>query len=404
MYIYQGDACENRCSLVCFCRVFYLNPRSAEPRLSGKVIDPFPAVYYIRCRFFFSTRKNTMIIGMTYDLRSDYLAMGLTDEETAEFDRESTVEAIAGALSSLGHTPVRIGNIYSLVRHLACGERWDMVFNICEGLCGYGRESQVPALLEAYGIPCTFSDPMILAASLHKPTTKRLVESCGVPTPAFAVVDRIDDIGKISLPFPLFAKPAAEGTSKGISDNSVIRSKGELDAVCRDLLLRFNQPVLVETFLSGREFTVGIIGTGELARAVAVMEVTLRSSGVTASVYSCSNKENCEELIDYKLAGDELARRSADVALAAWRGLGCRDAGRVDVRADNDGNPQFIEVNPLAGLHPGHSDLPIMWSLSGKEYVRLIGEIVASVCARPPLMEKRIQDKIHKAVSEKSQA
>ena len=142
-----------------------------------------------------------MKIGMTYDLREDYLTKGFSEEETAEFDRPDTIEAIEGALRSLGYQTDRIGNIQDLTRRLAFGDRWDLVFNIAEGLNGYGREAQVPALLDAYGIPYTFSDPLVLALTLHKGMTKRVIRDSGIPTPDFYVVESVSDVDKIDLPF-----------------------------------------------------------------------------------------------------------------------------------------------------------------------------------------------------------
>jgi len=322
-----------------------------------------------------------MLIGLTYDLRSEYLAMGYGAEETAEFDRDDTISSLEQALAGLGHRTVRIGRLHALMERLCRGERWDLVFNIAEGMHGYGREAAVPALLDAYRIPYTFSDPLVLALSLHKAACKRVVRDLGIRTPPFAVVASPEDIDTVDLAYPLFAKPMAEGTSKGITDHSVISSPGELRAVCLELLAAFRQPVLVERFLPGREFTVGVVGTGTGAEAVGAMEVVMRHRGKRL-IYSYENKERCEELIDYHLATDREGRSACDLALAAWRGLGCRDAGRIDVRFDDTGEPSFIEVNPLAGLHPAHSDLPIMWGLAGRKYPDLIAAIVASASER----------------------
>jgi len=320
-------------------------------------------------------------IGITFDLRSYYLSQGYSEEETAEFDRESTIDAIAGALGELGHTPDRIGAVTQLVPRLAAGERWDLVFNLAEGVYGFGRESQVPALLDAYRIPYTFSDPVVLGISLHKGWAKRVIRDLGLPTPDFAVVASSEDIAAVRLPYPLFAKPIAEGTSKGITAASKLRGPAELEARCRELLEGFRQPVLVERFLPGREFTVGIIGTGEAAQAVGTMDVLLRGEA-EAEVYSYVNKEKCEELVDYRLATDGQALRAQETALAVWRGLGCRDAGRVDLREDERGVPNVLELNPLAGLHPEHSDLPIVCSLAGMSYRELIRRIVDSALLR----------------------
>ncbi len=324
-----------------------------------------------------------MIIGLTYDLRQDYLDAGYSREETAEFDRPDTVEGIENGLQALGHETRRIGNIKSLVKRLAAGERWDMVFNICEGMFGLGREAQVPALLDAYEIPYTFSGPLILALALDKGMTKTVVRSFGVPTPDFAVVARPADIDAVDLPFPLFAKPLAEGTGKGIDARSKIDSKKQLQAVCCALLEKFKQPVLVETYLPGREFTVGIVGSGDEAGSVGVMEVLLNPEA-EANAYSYINKEQYEERVRYALAPEEEAAACVDVALRAWRGLDCLDAGRVDVKMDRDGVVNFIEVNPLAGLNPTHSDLPIICRLQGISFAELIARIMTSVSRRMP--------------------
>jgi len=320
-------------------------------------------------------------IGMTFDLRSYYLSQGYSEVETAEFDRESTIDGIADALSSLGHTPERIGAVTQLVPRLAAGERWELVFNIAEGLHGFGRESQVPAVLDAYRIPYTFSDPVVLGISLHKGWAKRITRDLGLPTPDFAVVESEADIAAVRLAYPLFAKPIAEGTGKGITAASKLAGPTELESRCRELLERYRQPVLVERFLPGREYTVGITGTGAEARAVGTMEVLLRRQA-EAEVYSYANKEKSEELVDYRLVTDAKARAAEETALAIWRGLGCRDGGRVDLREDERGVPNIMELNPLAGLHPEHSDLPIICNLAGIPYRELIRRIVDSALLR----------------------
>lgn len=325
-----------------------------------------------------------MLIGLTYDLRNDYLASGYGEEETAEFDRPETIEAIAAALQELGHRTERIGNGRQLLKLLACGRRWDLVFNIAEGLHGISREAQVPTLLDLYEIPYTFSDPLVLCLALHKGLTKVVVRAAGVPTPDFVIVERPEDIWQVSLPFPLFVKPVAEGTSKGISAASKVIHRRSLGTICRKLLRRFHQPVLVERFLSGREFTVGITGTGRAAEVLGTMEILLLPQA-EAEVYSYHNKENYKDLVRYRRVCPEdepLIGRVEEMALQAWRALGCRDGGRVDIRCDARGEPYFLELNPLPGLHPVNSDLPIICSFVGVSYVELIGRIVRSACER----------------------
>jgi D-alanine-D-alanine ligase len=242
---------------------------------------------------------------------------------------------------------------------------------------GISREAQVPALLDAYRIPYVFSDALILALTLHKGMCKHVVRDCGIPTPDFAVIKDISECDKVKLPFPLFAKPVAEGTGKGVDGKSKVTSKKALKDTCKELLEKYKQPVLVETYLPGREFTVGIVGTGLDAKSVGVLEVLLLESA-EPDAYSYLNKEKCEELVEYKLAKGAIAKACEKVALDSWRALGCCDGGRVDLRCDEKGIPNFMEVNPLAGLHPQHSDLPILSSMNGIIYKDLIKMIMDS--------------------------
>ncbi|HPI92995.1 MAG TPA: D-alanine--D-alanine ligase [Deltaproteobacteria bacterium] len=323
-----------------------------------------------------------MNIGITYDLRDDYLREGYGYEETAEFDRIDTIDGIDDALKALGHTTDRIGNVRQLVRRIASGDTWDLVFNIAEGMYGVGREALVPALLDAYRIPYTFSDPLVLALTLHKGLTKTVVRAAGIPTADYAVIEDPEDLQRLDLPFPLFAKPVAEGTGKGISESSRVDTHAQLSVLCAKLMHEFRQPVLVETYLPGREFTAGIVGTDRDAYVIGVMEVLFRKHHEGEKIYSYHTKANYEELIDYVIPEQEAVQACSSVALAAWRALGCRDGGRVDIRMDSLGSPNFIEVNPLAGLNPVHSDLPIICSLLNIPYQRLIAGILDSAVQR----------------------
>jgi D-alanine-D-alanine ligase len=321
-----------------------------------------------------------MRIGITYDLREDYARKGYDEEEAAEFDSVETVDAIELALSSLGHSTDRIGHARELTRRLVQGDRWDMVFNIAEGLHGFGREALVPALLDAYEIPYTFSDPLALSVALHKGTAKRVVRDLGIRTADFEVIEDLDDVEGVDLAFPLFIKPIAEGASKGISGISKVRNRFELRSGCERLLARFRQPVLVETFLPGREFCVGILGTGRAGHALGVMEIVLKEEA-EPEIYSYVNKKDCQRVVQYSLAAGAAAVEARQMALDVWIGLGCRDGGRVELRCDASGRMNFIEANPLTGLQ-ADSDLVMLGSLTGVSYVELIERIVASASSR----------------------
>ncbi|WP_317054857.1 D-alanine--D-alanine ligase family protein [Roseovarius rhodophyticola] len=322
-----------------------------------------------------------MLIGLTYDLRDDYAGMDLSEEALAEFDSPETVEALEAALTRAGHRTDRIGNIRALAVRLVAGDRWDLVFNIAEGLSGRSREAQVPALLEAYGVPYTFSDPLTQAIGLDKAVAKRIVRDAGLPTAPFAVFQSADNVKKNEHPYSLFLKPLAEGTGKGCENASKVTDAETAARVVEDLIARFNQPVLAETYLPGREFTVGILGNGADARVIAVMEITSRDRSGD-QIYSFQTKEHWEEHVLYRLADDAEAREAGRVALAAYRVLQCRDAARIDLRSDAAGQPQFLEVNTLAGLHPTHSDLPILSAKAGMSYDDLITGILSAALSR----------------------
>lgn len=322
-----------------------------------------------------------MQVGFTYDLRDDYLKAGYSLEETAEFDSINTVESIEGALLDLGHRVERIGNVKALAQKLVEGRRWDLVFNIAEGMHGIGREAQVPALLDAYAIPYTFSDTLVMALTLHKGLTKHVVRAHGIPTADFVVVERPEDAEKVDLPYPLFIKPVAEGTGRGIGGKSRVSVKDELVEGCREIIATYRQPAIVETFLPGREFTVGMVGEGDTTRSIGALEVGFLGTA-ESTIYGLVNKEECETRVTYTLVDDATSRSAEAVAIRAWKVLNCRDAGRIDLRCDAAGNPVFIEVNPLAGLNPLHSDLPILATQAGIEYRELIGMIVEAASRR----------------------
>lgn len=318
-----------------------------------------------------------MKIALTYDLHSEYKAKGFTDEEVAEFDHEDTILAIEDSLKKLGHSVERIGNIYDLIIKLNKKvDKWDLVFNIAEGMYGMGREAQIPCLLDAYNINYTFSDPVVLSLTLHKELTKRVIRDAGIKTPDFRLVVNSEDLDNFDLNFPVFIKPVAEGTGKGISDKSKVNNFEELCLRVKEMLKKYKQPVLIEEYLSGREFTTGIIGTGQNAKVWGTMEIVPNEHG--EKTYSYHVKKNYTQYVKYRVPEENILEKCSEMALKVWKVLGCKDAGRIDFKADNNGVLHFLEINPLAGLHPEDSDLVIITKLNGLEYVDLIKEIVLS--------------------------
>jgi D-alanine-D-alanine ligase len=299
-------------------------------------------------------------------------------EDTAEFDKQETVDALDESLRKMGFETEQVGNSFQVIEALAAGKKWDLVFNIAEGLYGDGRESVIPAILDQYKIPYVFSGPVVMGLSLNKHLTKVIVSAAGVPVSPGVLISEIVDIDKCKLEFPLFVKPVSEGTGKGITEKSLVHTRKELRKMVEWILTRFRQPALVEEYLPGREFTVGIVGTGDYAEAIGGMEVICSNN----LPYSVEVKENYQQYCQYKPLAIEIADECKKVAIDSWRALGAVDAGRVDLKADRFGKICFIEANPLAGLNPIHSDLPILSRMYGIEYQNLMEMIMKSARKR----------------------
>jgi D-alanine-D-alanine ligase len=319
-----------------------------------------------------------MKIGLTFDLRSWYIDRGYSMEDTAEFDKQDTVDALDESLRKMGYETEQIGNSFQVIEALASGKRWDLIFNIAEGLYGDGRESVIPAILDQYKIPYVFSGPVTMGLSLNKHLTKLIVKAAGVPVSPGVLITDIQDINKCNLEYPLFAKPVSEGTGKGITEKSLVHSIHELRDIVDWILTRFNQPALVEEYLPGREFTVGIVGSGDNAEAIGGMEVICSDN----LPYSVEVKENYQQYCQYRPLDKDIEGECKKVALDSWRAIGAVDGGRVDLKADKNGRICFIEANPLAGLNPVHSDLPILARMYGIEYQDLMERIMKSAVKR----------------------
>ena len=319
-----------------------------------------------------------MKIGLTYDLRSWYIDRGYSMEDTAEFDKKETVDALDDSLKNMGFETEQIGNNFQLIEALAVGKRWDLIFNIAEGLYGDGRESVIPAILDQYRIPYVFSGPVVMGLSLNKHFTKLIVNAAGVPVSPGMLISDIQDIKNCHLEFPLFVKPVSEGTGKGITEKSLVHSSDELKTMIEWIITRFNQPALVEEYLPGREFTVGIVGSGDYSEAIGGMEVICSEN----LPYSVEVKENYQQYCQYKPLDKDIEGECKKVALDAWKAIGAVDAGRVDLKGDKNGRICFIEANPLAGLNPIHSDLPILARMYGIEYQKLMEMIMKSARKR----------------------
>ncbi|MCL4439149.1 MAG: ATP-grasp domain-containing protein [Firmicutes bacterium] len=318
-----------------------------------------------------------MKIGLTFNLRQEIPAGQGPTDLGEEFDCEDTIHAIALELGKMGHEVKKLGWGKQFLQGIL-SEEIDLVFNIAEGMGGRSREAQVPAVLEMLGIPYTFSDALTLSICMDKALTKRLVEAIGVKTPGFLVGNGMEDFHQHTLKFPLFVKPALEGSSKGIRLHSKVNNQAELERQVAWLLEAYGpQSILVEEFIQGREVTVGILGN-EKPFVLGIMEIKGKNAG-EEFIYSLEMKRNWVEEVEYACPArleDSISEKVAGEALKVFKHLGCRDAARLDFRIDRSGQPFFLEANPLAGLSPVYSDLPIMATKMGHSYPWLLRTIV----------------------------
>jgi D-alanine-D-alanine ligase len=316
------------------------------------------------------------ILGLT-------IAELIARDEFAEWDSPTTIAAVEAALSRLGKV-VRLEAKEDFPERLRQANP-DIVFNIAEGFHGVNRESHVPAICEFYGIPYSGSDPFTLTLCLDKARTKETLTFHGIPTPRFAVVERVEDLGAVTeqLAFPLFVKPLHEGSSKGITDANLCFDRGHLSRQTAFLLENYRQPVLVEEYLPGKEFTCAVVGNGDDATVLPIVGMNFETLPKGAlPIYSFDAKfvwDRPENPLDIFQCPARITRELQAsierVTLDAFRVLGCRDWARIDVRLDASGKPNVLEVNPLPGILPDPADnscLPKAARAAGIGYEELI--------------------------------
>ncbi|MCS7120023.1 MAG: ATP-grasp domain-containing protein [Nitrososphaerota archaeon] len=325
-------------------------------------------------------------VGLTFNLKRKVRPdEGLPEDFFAEFDDETTVNAIAESLKRGGCRVTKIEadeNAYSKIRRL----KPHIVFNIAEGLRGESRESQVPAMLEMLGIPYTGSGPLTLAVALDKALTHRVLAASGVPSPNFQVFKSPYERLSRRLRFPLIVKPLAEGSSKGVRNSSLVKDDNSLRNQIAWVIKTYNQPAIVESFLPGREFTVALIGNKD-PLVLPIVEILLEKLPPDVSpIYSYEVKwvwDTPEKPLEiFKCPANiskTLEKRIKQIAVKTFKALNCRDLCRIDMRLDEQGEPHVLEVNPLPGLIPdpdAHSCFPEAARAAGFTYDELICTIL----------------------------
>jgi D-alanine-D-alanine ligase len=334
--------------------------------------------------------------------RDSAVATGI-DDIYAEWDSAETIDAVAHALAACGDV-IRLEATADFPAQLRAA-RPDIVFNIAEGLHGTNREAHVPAICEFLGVPYSGSDPFTLSLCLHKARTKEVLSFHGIPTAPFVLVESAADLEKLlaggwrrGLPRPtakrpLFAKPVHEGSSKGITEKNFIRSRDELESQVRILLETYEQPVIVETFLSGAEFTCGVLGNESTAQVLPLVGINFDSLPDGAvPIYGFEAKwvwdtpDEPLQIFECPARIDDALRMSIeDVVLRAYRVAGCHDWSRIDVRLDAAGVPNVVEINPLPGILPKPEDnscLPKAARAAGLSYDELIQACLRYAAAR----------------------
>jgi D-alanine-D-alanine ligase len=328
-------------------------------------------------------------VGLSYDLKESVTLKNVApDDALEEYDSPTTIEYIRRALEGAGHSVIKLGGGAEFIRNIL-REKVDIVFNIAEGRGTYrSREAQVPSILEMLDIPYIGSDPECLAVSLDKPLTKKLVKLAGVPTPEWRTISGRQELKEVSwkdFPFPAIAKPAYEGSSKGVHPDSLVDTPEQANRTVGEMLETYRQPVMVEQFIEGDEITVGMVGNFP-PKVLGMMRILPRKHS-SRFVYTVEVKRDWKNLVDYECPArlkDTTSEKIIAYSLKTFETLGCRDFSRIDFRVSADGIPYMLEINPLPGLGD-YSDLVIMAVKLGWKHEALIASIFNAALERYPL-------------------
>ncbi|HUH06035.1 MAG TPA: ATP-grasp domain-containing protein, partial [Kofleriaceae bacterium] len=336
-------------------------------------------------------RTQPIRVGFTYNVKRDD-AIEPDSDEHAEWDPPETITAISNALARQGHIVVHLEATPDLPRVLAEADV-DLIFNIAEGVEGRNREAQVPALCELLGIPYTGSDSATLAIALDKALCKKVLMQHDILTPKFQVMETGRERLSSDLSYPLIVKPNAEGSSKGIGSANVVDNEEELRVAVKALIENYRQPALIEEYISGREFTVGLLGD-KRPRVLPPMEIRFKDESEDRPVYDYKVKQEWEKHVYYecpsRVTPAEL-KAIEKIARATFWALDCRDVARVDLRMAKDGQIYVLEVNPLPGLTPDYSDLILISKAAGMSYDEIIAEVMVGGLKR--LRQKRREER-----------
>jgi len=271
-----------------------------------------------------------------------------------------------------------ITNLEQFMPRVLQGERPGMAFNVSYGIQGQARYTHVPGILEMVGVPYVGSGPLAHSLALDKVVAKMIFLQNGIPTPPFAVLAQPGS-EEPQLPYPLIVKPKNEAVSMGIQ---VVKNEGELRAAAQVIFDRFNQPVLVENYIEGREINVGLLGN-DPPEALPPYEIVFGGDG--PAIYTIEDKlgksgRTLQGLCPAPLT-EEQSQRARDLARRAFTALGCFDAARVDMRLNSAGDFYVLEINSLPSLRE-HSSYVMAAKHAGLDFPELIDRLVEVARAR----------------------
>lgn len=294
---------------------------------------------------------------------------------------EVTCKAVSAALSELGHEIQVIEAGPRLLMEIE--NAWpDAVFNIATGYHTKKQQANVAAMLELSGVPFTGSSSRTHMIGLLKHIAKMNFAAHGILTPEFRTFNSGQELAGDSLisemPFPVIVKPAAEGSSVGISSESVTQDPVKVRQLVTRLLSALEPPVLVEEFVSGREFTVALVGYPEPA-VLPVEEIIFGEEAMYT--YGVKVRDKVTAVCPAEIS-QELNQAIEDTARKAFHAIGCRDIARVDIRVSQDGRPFVLEINTLPGLMPNYSEVPRIAEKAAISYRELIASILQGALKR----------------------
>jgi len=325
-------------------------------------------------------------VGLAYNLprgtRPD------VEDWEAEYDSMEVVMDIKKSIESGGHEVVLMEAVPEKFIPALTSEKVDIVYNFAEGTYSRAREAQVPAILSFYNIPYTGSDATTLAVCLDKALTKQILLTKDIKTPRFQVIRSPQEKLRKNMRFPLILKLNAEGSSKGISETGLVHNYDEYKKEIDRLFSIYSEPVLVEEFIRGREFTIGVLQEGNKYHVLPIMEIHFKHG---KEFYSYKVKKNSDYYVDYTCPAKidlMLERKLKNMAVKICKTLEIKDVARMDLRvSQEDNNPYFLEINPLPGMARGFSDLPRIAEVADLTYEELVLHVLENAVKRSGLVQ-----------------